>query len=78
MPELIIHVWLKEPSITSYIRWDGLIGTLEEIEKYKAHLRSWMVDWTPGNLIEIETEETTYIVNYDCIELIELNVRELI
>lgn len=74
MPELIIWIETK----TCFIVWDGLVGIESEIGKYKENIESWMLDWTPGNLIKIETDADTYFIKYDDIETITLRTIEVI
>jgi hypothetical protein len=77
MPELVITIWMNDSSMLPFIEWDGLIGTDAEIEKYKENLESWMTDWTPGNLIRLETDKDTYYVKYDAIDNIQIFVRQV-
>jgi hypothetical protein len=73
MPELVI--WID--TTDTFIEWDGLIGTMKEIAKYIVNLESWMLEWTPGNLIKIETDADTYFIKYDDIKTITIRIREL-
>jgi hypothetical protein len=77
MPELVIRIWFNNESNLPCVDWDGLIGTPEELQKYKDDFVRWSEGWESGDLVRIITDDDSYLITCDSIQMVEMFERDV-